>query len=280
MPEHDGAVEGSAGTRGRVLALVLAPLALLAGCAGGSVQPTDPQWATPATFGLDVATSAPVPVVVLVPGGGWTSADPSGLVPLAQWLAERGAVAGTVTYRTAADGAYFPEPVHDVGCAVAHAVASVRAAGLEPGEVVVVGHSSGAQLAALVALGDTRFTAGCPDPAAPVDRLVGLAGPYDVVRAADVAANLFGPERAETAGWADGDPATYAAQRPEVPVLLVHGNEDSTVPRGFTEDFAAALVAGGHPTTTVYLDGVDHMAVFRADVAGPVIADWLALAGR
>jgi acetyl esterase/lipase len=274
-----GDVECSARIRGGALALTFVACVLLAGCVGGSAQHVEPQWATPMTFGLDVATSAPVPVVVLVPGGGWTSADPSGLVPLAQWLAERGAVAGTVTYRTAADGAYFPEPVHDVGCAVAHVVAGVRAAGLEPGEVVIVGHSSGAQLAALVALGDTRFTAGCPDPAAPVDRLVGLAGPYDVVRAADVAANLFGPARAETAGWADGDPVTYAAQRPEMPVLLVHGNEDSTVPRDFTEDFAAALVVGGHPTATVYLDGVDHMSVFRADVAGPVIADWLGLAG-
>lgn len=238
---------------------------------GTSWTPPEPE-----LYGLDTA-SAPATVVVLVPGGGWASADPAGLVPLAQWLADRGAVVSTTTYRTAADEAYFPTPAQDVACAMARTVALTRAAGVEVGEVVLVGHSAGAQLAALVGLTGTRFAVGCSDDPVAADRVVGLAGPYDVVAAASYATNLFGPDLPDPADWAAGDPGTYAAERPDLPVLLVHGREDPTVPVAATTAFARQLEAGGHDVTVAYLDGVDHVGVIGATVAGPVVADWLGL---
>ncbi|HEY5248242.1 MAG TPA: hypothetical protein VIJ15_07315, partial [Dermatophilaceae bacterium] len=76
------------------------------------------------------------PLVVLVPGGGWTSADPIGLTGLATWLSHRGAAVVTVTYRTASDGAYFPTTAQDVACDLADAAARSRRAGVDVGEVV------------------------------------------------------------------------------------------------------------------------------------------------
>ncbi len=268
---------------------------VLAACVGALVACTAPAPATdpgtsgksaavqapwtppePGLYGLDTAT-APATVVVLVPGGGWASADPAGLVPLAGWLAERGAVVATTTYRTAAEQAYFPTPAQDVACAMARTVALAREAGVQVDEVVLVGHSAGAQLAALVGLTGTRFAEGCPDDAVAADRVVGLAGPYDVVAAAQFATNLFGPGLPDPADWAPGNPMAYADERPDLPVLLVHGRQDTTVPLSFTADFARSLEAGGHDVSTAYLDGVDHHSVYRADVAGPVIAEWLGL---
>lgn len=219
------------------------------------------------------------PLIVLVPGGGWTSADPTGLTGLATWLAQRGAAVVTVTYRTSSDGAYFPVPAQDVACDVADAAARTRRSGVDVGEVVIVGHSAGAQLAAVVALTPGSFGGGCADPPVTPDRLVGLAGPYDVAHLGSLSSALLGPGRHTAAEIAAANPVSLAHQRPQLPVLLIHGTADTTVPATSTEQLAAALTAGGHPVTTDYPNGVGHQSVYSAPVAGPLIADWLGLPG-
>ncbi|CAN5201272.1 alpha/beta fold hydrolase [soil metagenome] len=220
-----------------------------------------------------------VPLVVLVPGGGWTSADPTGLTGLATWLSQHGAAVVTVTYRTSSDGAYFPTTAQDVACDVADAVARSRRAGVDTGEVTIVGHSAGAQLAAVVALTPGAFGAGCAEPAVAPDRLAGLAGPYGVTQLGDLGSAIFAPGDHDPARRTAANPVALAGERPQLPVLLIHGTADTTVPVSFTEQFAAALVAGGHRVVSHYPDGVDHQSVYSASVAGPLIADWLGLAG-
>jgi len=220
-----------------------------------------------------------VPLVVLVPGGGWTSADPTGLTGLATWLSQRGAAVVTVTYRTSSDGAYFPTPAQDVACGVADAVARSRRAGVDTGEVTIVGHSAGAQLAAVVALTPRAFDVGCAEPPVAPDRLVGLAGPYDVTRLGGLDSAIFAPGDDDPARRTAANPVALAGERPQLPVLLIHGTADTTVPVAFTEQLAAALVTGGHAVVTHYPPDVDHQSVYSADVAGPLIADWLGLGG-
>ena len=86
------------------------------------------------------------------------------------------------------------------------------------------------------------------------DALVGLAGPYDIRNFSDAAANLFAPD-ADDATWDAANPVLLAARRPEVPVLLLHGDADELVPAQFSQDFAAALRAGGHHATLSVLPG-------------------------
>jgi acetyl esterase/lipase len=227
-----------------------------------------------ATVTLPTRPAAETPLVVLVPGGGWQTADPSGLIPLAEDLAARGAAVVTLTYRAAQDGAHFPVPAQDVACGLAYAVTAVD--GLEVSRVVLAGHSAGAHLAALVALAPERFAApDCPYPAVAPDAFVGLAGPYDVDELdASASDALFGSDP----GTRDGaNPRTYADQRPDLPVLLVHGTADDLVPTWFTEDFAGVLAARGHDVTAEYPEGATHFTVFRPEVAGPLIAAWLGL---
>ena len=213
------------------------------------------------------------PLVVLVPGGGWESADPAGLIPLVEALRASGVRAEAITYRAAGDDAYFPTPAEDIACAVAELAAAVPGA-----EVVLVGHSSGAHLAALVALRPDTFGSDCAAPMVAPMWFVGLAGPYDVGRAQGPAAPLFGAEPPDAAGWAEANPMEFVDRRPGLPVLLIHGAADATVPLFFTEQFAAALADAGHPVAEVYPDGVDHHAVYSAEVAAPIIIDWLGIA--
>ena len=218
-----------------------------------------------------------VPLVVLVPGGGWATADPTGLMPLAQHLATLGAAVSLTTHRAGDDGVYFPDQPRDVACAIGASATAARDAGFQVGEVTVVGHSSGAHLASLVALLPNTFSVGCHHPLVAPDRLVGLAGPYDVTRAARFAGDLFGPDNTDPENWAAVNPIAHAHEREELPVLLIHGQADATVPMAFTEQFAAALADGGHPLTVLRPAEADHHSIYSPEIAGALIAEWLNL---
>ncbi len=218
-------------------------------------------------------TSAPV--VVMIPGGGWQTADPSGLESLAAAFASRGVVAMPVVIRAGADGVVYPVPVDDVICALADGVATAREAGIEPTRAVLLGHSSGAHLSAVATLDPDSYPPDCDDPVVAPDALVGLAGPYDIRNFSDAAANLFADD-ATDATWAGANPVLLAGRRPEVPVLLLHGDADELVAPQFSTDFADALRAGGHQVTLDVIPGVNHGEVYSAAVAATPVIDWLA----
>lgn len=231
--------------------------------------------------GLEASVFLPAPLseaplVVMVPGGAWRTADPSGYAQLATFLAEAGAVAVTAEVGAAENGAVYPGPIEDIRCAASYGAARAREAGIEPGPVIVMGHSSGAHLASLAALGADEGMPDCPDPDAPIDALVGLAGVYDVDRLPALAVFLFGvsPEE-DPAIWAEGNPLLQADLRPDLPVLLAHGTSDPLVPVSFSEDFASALTDGGHDTTVVIVEGADHGEVLLPRFTGEAILEWI-----
>ncbi|HSO63561.1 MAG TPA: alpha/beta hydrolase [Ornithinibacter sp.] len=215
------------------------------------------------------------PVVVMIPGGGWQTADPTGLEPLAAALAALGIVAVPVVIRAAEDGVVYPTPVEDVLCALADGAATATAGGIRPTRLVLLGHSSGAHLSSLATLDPTSVSPRCDDPVVAPDALVGLAGPYDIRDFSGAAARLFADDAGE-ATWDAANPLLLADRRPEVPVLLLHGDEDELVPATFSTNFADALREGGHPTTLSILPGVDHAEVYSAQVASAPVAQWLA----
>jgi acetyl esterase/lipase len=216
------------------------------------------------------------PLVVMVPGGSWQTADPTGLDGLARHLADAGLAAMPVEVRAVQDGAHYPTPVQDTLCAVAYGAATARSKGVEPGPLVVLGHSSGAHLAALAALTADTDSAACPYPRAAPGALVGLAGAYDVAALADIAEPLFGvSQEADPATWEAGNPLLQARLRPAVAALLIHGESDDLLPTSFTTDFAQALRDGGHPTTVQLLPGADHQSVYSAQESGDLVADWV-----
>ena len=219
-----------------------------------------------------------LPLVVLVPSGGWSTARVETLSDLADDLAARGAAVVTMTYRTSDVGEYFPVPVEDVACGLAYGVQAVAA--LDVSEIVLGGHSAGATMAALVALAPQDFAGSeCPyEPVAP-DALIAIAGPYDITKSPQPPWHRFfgGPEERDPETWTEGNPMAYADRRPDLPALLIHGTADYTVPISHTEDFSAALYEGGHEVATDYSEGATHLTVIGADVAGPAIADWLGL---
>ena len=83
------------------------------------------------------------------------------------------------------------------------------------------------------------------------------------------------PSDADDATWDAANPVLLAGNRPEVPVLLLHGDADELVPAQFSTDFEAALRTGGHPVTLSVVPGVDHGEVYSASVAAAPVAEWV-----
>lgn len=274
--------------RGATLAAAAVVIVLVTACSG---TPDDPDAAAgdgadvsvpashdyrpglPAYLHLPTGVTA-APVVVIIPGGGWQSADPTGLQPLAAALAEQGVAAMPVRIRAADDDVLTPVPFDDILCALADGVAVTRAAGIEPTRAVLLGHSSGAHLASVATLDPEQFSPQCEDPLVSADAFVGLAGPYDIRTFSDAASVLFAS--GVTSAEQDAvNPVLLADRHPEVPVLLLHGDADDVVPTASSTDFGAALKAAGHPSTVTVVPGADHETVYSAEVAAPLVVRWL-----
>lgn len=221
-----------------------------------------------------------VPVVVLVPGGGWVSADRTGLGQLAAAFAENGVAAINATYRIGQASSTFPVPVQDISCAVDAAVAEVRSRGLQPGPVVLLGHSSGAHLSSLAAFGKQAFRSPrCPYPPSHLDGWVGLSGIYDLRLVGNFAVPMMG-------GTAAQDPDAYtraatgtylaASGRPRLQILLVHGETDEVIPSIVSVNFADLTRQHGYRTQLTLVPGADHQAAYQAPVVAGIVLNWLA----
>jgi acetyl esterase/lipase len=216
------------------------------------------------------------PIVVLIPGGGWVRADRSGLAPLAERLSAEGAFVVNATYRAADAGVVFPRPVQDILCATAFAADRARTDGFAHGPLIVVGHSSGAHLASLAALGAVAPDPSCPYPARSPDAFAGLAGLYDISTATVAVEPLIGSYPRDAADvWRAANAMTWAPSRPSVPIFLAHGDADELVPMSETSTFAAALERAGHPVRVRIVPAAGHHDLYRAHVVAPLLQDWI-----
>ncbi len=266
----------SVARRARAATAVAAAVALLTACDGetptqtpGSTAPGAGEYLPGLAAVVELPTGDPEAVVLIVPGGGFRAVDPTGLLPLGEDLADEGFAAVTITYDHAGTGTFYPRPVDEVACAIGFA--ATQAPGVP---VVVVGHSAGADLAMLAGLQPLRTDVNCPYEPRAADAVVGLAGPYDLHQSS-IGENLFGvPQEEDPEMWRDGDPLTWADARPEVPVLLVHGDADEMVPVWFTEEMAAALEQGGHDVVALYPEGARHNDLFESSWLLEDLVDW------
>ena len=266
-------------------AVLGAAVLALPGCASsgdgetgaGSATPSAGQTSHPFLPGLTAFPHVPegvtiAPVVVLVPGGSWETADPSGLAPLADALAARGVLAVPVVVRAAADDAVCTPRRSRTSCAPWPTPRRRRAPKASiPTTSVVLGHSSGAHLAALAALDADGLSPDCEDPVVAPEALVGLAGPYDI---REVLGCRLGTPR-------PGGRPRGVGRRP-TPCCSPHDGQScrsscstarttTSYPPDFSTDFAAALRGGGRPTTLTIVPDEDHDGIYTAQVAaGPV----------
>lgn len=91
----------------------------------------------------------PLPVVLIVHGGGWIAGDRTMERPFAKHLAARGYVAVPVSYRLGTPGR-FPAPIHDLKEAVRWLRAHAADYGIDGAHIGIVGGSAGGTLATML----------------------------------------------------------------------------------------------------------------------------------
>lgn len=192
------------------------------------------------------------PVVVFFYGGRWQSGARAEYKFVGQALASQGFVAILPDVRKY-PAVRFPEFVRDAAKAVRWARANAARYKGDPGKLFVMGHSSGAHIAALVAL-DGTYLREVGGSRAWLRGMIGLAGAYDFLplTAGDLR-DLFGPpERfpdSQPVNFCDGDhPA----------LLLLHGENDETADVKNTRSLAAAVARGGGAVETVIYPDMPH----------------------
>ena len=189
------------------------------------------------------------PVVVFVHGGSWASGSKNAYKWMGQSLAKQGFVAVVIEYGLMPERR-FPGFVEDAAAAVAHARARVTQWGGDTTRFVLMGHSAGAQIAALVAF-DARYLAAHNLSPRIFSGFVGLSGPYDFIYDTRLLRRTFSgtPEQERTA-----QPIAFVtAEAPRT--LLVMGYEDTTVNPRNTTSLAARMRAIGAPVEDLWVHG-------------------------
>lgn len=257
----------------------LAPLAVLNAFARAEdcSERTGLSYADGPRHGLDVYVPAGPgqgrPVVVFFYGGGWEEGERGSYRFIAAALAGRGFVTVVPDYRVYPQ-VRFPAFLQDAALAVRWAHDHAAQFGGDGGRLVLVGHSAGAHIAAMLTF-DRQWLADVGlDATRDLRGMVGLAGPYDFLPLhSRTLEAIFGTgpalERTQPITFVDGG---------EAPVFLATGAHDATVDPGNTERLAARIRARGGRVDTRLYGWVDHRTLIGAfgwplRPLAPVLAD-------
>jgi acetyl esterase/lipase len=192
------------------------------------------------------------PVVVYFHGGSWRDGDRTEYRYVGENLAAAGALVLVPDFRQAPLHP-FPAFMEDAAAAVLWARAHAAEFGGDPQRIYVMGHSSGAHIAALLAT-DKRYLEALGMAPKQLAGVIGLAGPYDFLPITDMdLIDVFGTGEkwpaTQPVNFVDGD---------EPPFLLVHGDDDETVLPANSASLAKKLAAAGIPVRHVVIPGRGH----------------------
>ena len=213
------------------------------------------------------AAASEAPLVVFFYGGNWQSGAKELYRFVGQAFASRGYLTAIPDYRLYPQ-VRFPEFVADGAAAVAWLSAHEG-----PRRVLLVGHSAGAYIAAMLAL-NQRWLGPAGRDCRPIAAMAGLAGPYDFLPLRDpTLIEVFGPRPAGP----DTQPVAYVREHAP-PMLLATGTADRTVRPANSSTLARRLDEVGAHAELIEYPGVGHVAIVAALAAplrflAPVLAD-------
>jgi len=191
------------------------------------------------------------PVVVFWYGGGWTDGHKEEYRFIGTALAERGYVAVLPDYRKF-PAVQFPTFVQDGARALVWARQHAPAWGGDPSRIVVMGHSVGAHLGAMLAYEPTYLRA-AGGQRRWIRAFVGLSGLYAPVPETDAFRQIIPPPYRSD----DWQPLWHV-DREAPPSLLLHGLEDRLVSPAETVRLRNALVRHGVHVEMELYSGRSH----------------------
>lgn len=224
------------------------------------------------------------PVIMAIHGGGWRKFNKEEYGPrIAAAFVSHGFAVVAPDYRLSSPGnATWPLNFEELQSAVRWIRSQASQFGFNPGEVVAMGESAGANLANLLGSQSREdTTAGAVDSAS-VEAVVSFSSPTDLL-------SLYteSPQAGKAvAQFLGGTPATafnnYLAASPvaqvspsSAPTLLIQGGSDPLVPVSQSVELAQALKAAGVRNQLLILPGGGHDLNFPAGTSRNLVTQIL-----
>ena len=229
-----------------------------------------------------------MPAIVYVTGGGFINANRDNGVQLRNYLAEKGYVVASITYRVAPT-AQFPQPLEDVKASIRYLRAHADQWNIDKDRIGIIGGSAGGYLSAFAGTtsGTKTFDKGENlQESSKVNCAVDLYGLSDLSRVgmdySPEVQQLHKSAGATEALWVNGspvfggkdggilaDPKAAEAANPidyigknSAPMLLMHGTADKVVSPGQTDLLYQALKEKGVPAERYEIPGAAHGGVY------------------
>ena len=211
----------------------------------------------------------PSPVVIWIHGGGWVGSDKSeNQIPV--FLSARGWMVASINYRLSGE-ATFPAAIEDCKCAIRYVRANAAKYEIDPQRIGLVGSSAGAHLSLLAGLADEKAglegTGGWPGVSSRVAAVASLKGVSDftVGHKAFQDGQGIAPSRF-LGGTMEEKPEAYRKASPltwlspdDPPILLLHGDDDTTVPYDQSVKLKKAYDKLGLHAELVPIAGATHL---------------------
>ncbi|MEM7620428.1 MAG: alpha/beta hydrolase [Pseudomonadota bacterium] len=195
------------------------------------------------------------PIVIFYYGGGWRSGERGMYHFVGAALASRGITTVIPDYRLFPD-VKFPAFVEDAALAYQWVWENLVKNNKNKRKIIVMGHSAGAHIAALLAL-DTHYLQNLDKDISMPDGLIGLAGPYAFnpttwPRTKPIFSHVKDEETTR--------PIAYA--RKNAPSsLLIHGTDDGIVKPWNTNQLIRALNKAGAKSQKIELKDIGHFGI-------------------
>ena len=218
----------------------------------------------------------PVPVVLMIHGGGWAARSREDMADISEKLVRNGYAVFNASYRFAPKHRH-PAQVHDLQQALAWIQRNADRYRLDLERINTWGYSSGAHLAALIGSYDPSDAA--LDPRVPLPRIRAVVAggiPSDLTKydSSPIVSRFLGGERNEMPQrYAEASPVHHISSD-DPPVFLYHGRLDWLVTQDQASDYYAALREAGVDAELYIHRWLGHMTLFvlGGDVEDKAIA--------
>nr|WP_240894820.1 alpha/beta hydrolase [Kineococcus siccus] len=219
-------------------------------------------------------------IVALVHGGAWqVGTDRSNVDNLVADLVGRGWPVLNLDYRGVDDGGGWTGTFTDVATALDQAAEAQDAQGVDASRLLVMGHSAGGHLAMWTAA-RRRLPSGAPgsDPrVVPLfaGSMSGVLHPTTLAASDPNVVNVFAGTPEEVGDhYALGDPARLVPIG--MPLFVLHGLADDTVPPSQAQEFTDLAVAAGDQVELRLIEGATHGdPLFPGEPVWGAALDWI-----
>ena len=197
-------------------------------------------------------------LIVYFYGGSWRDGNRSLYRMLGRTFDSSGYAVAIPDYRTFPEVKY-PFFMEDAALSLAWLEARARDYDLPDRPMILVGHSAGAHMAALL-LTNTRFLLEQKFDQARITGFVGLAGPYSFNPLEfDTTVDVF-----QTAIPIEDAMPIKNVSGAEPPMLLLHGGDDTTVYTRNTKEMTKAVNEAGGSARQIIYPGIGHVGILFA----------------